>query len=99
MTTGPTDGKVTTPAGGPGGMPLALPLSEGLGFTRRATRTNRLWCPGLALKLHDEGWDFSECSWVWHSYLASGFCGSIDRVEGEAVLDQYLNLLPLCAVT
>ena len=30
MTTGPTDGKVTTPAGGPGGMPLALSLSEGL---------------------------------------------------------------------
>ena len=32
MTTGPTDGKVTTPAGGPGGMPLALRLSEGLGI-------------------------------------------------------------------
>ena len=30
MTTGPTDGKVTTPAGGPGGMPLALSLNEGL---------------------------------------------------------------------
>ncbi len=31
MTTGPTDVKVTTTAGGPGGMPLALRLSEGLG--------------------------------------------------------------------
>ena len=33
MTTGPTDGKVTTPAGGPGGMPLALASNEGLGIT------------------------------------------------------------------
>ena len=32
MTTGPTDGKVTTPAGGPVGMPLALRLNEGLGI-------------------------------------------------------------------
>ena len=31
MTTGPTDVKVTTAAGGPDGMPLALRLSEGLG--------------------------------------------------------------------
>ena len=31
MTTGPTDGKVTTAAGGPDGMPLAHGLSEGLG--------------------------------------------------------------------
>jgi len=35
MTTGPTDGKVTTPAGGPDGMPLALRLNEGLGLTGR----------------------------------------------------------------
>ena len=34
MTTGPTDAKVTTAAGGPDGMPLALKLNEGLGFTR-----------------------------------------------------------------
>ena len=34
MTTGPTDGKVPTPAGGPGGLPLALRLSEGLGLAR-----------------------------------------------------------------
>ena len=34
MTTGPTDVKVTTAAGGPDGMPLALKLNEGLGFTR-----------------------------------------------------------------
>ena len=35
MTTGPTDVKVTTTAGGPGGIPLALRLNEGLGvFTR-----------------------------------------------------------------
>ena len=33
MTTGPTDGKVTTPAGGPGGMPLALASNEGLGVS------------------------------------------------------------------
>jgi len=33
MMTGPTDGKCGTPAGGPGGMPLALRLNEGLGFT------------------------------------------------------------------
>ena len=33
MTTGPTDVKVTTAAGGPDGMPLALRLSEGLGVT------------------------------------------------------------------
>ena len=31
MTTGPTDGTVTTAAGGPDGMPLALKLNEGLG--------------------------------------------------------------------
>ena len=31
MTTGPTDGKVTTAADGPDGMPLALKLNEGLG--------------------------------------------------------------------
>ena len=31
MTTGPTDEESTTAAGGPGGMPLALRLSEGLG--------------------------------------------------------------------
>ena len=33
MTTGPTDVKVTTAADGPDGMPLALKLNEGLGFT------------------------------------------------------------------
>ena len=33
MTTGPTEGKCANPAGGPGGMPLALRLSEGLGVT------------------------------------------------------------------
>ena len=32
MTTGPTDGTVTTAAGGPDGMPLALKLNEGLGL-------------------------------------------------------------------
>jgi hypothetical protein len=37
MTTGPTEGKCANPAGGPGGMPLALRLSEGLGITRAAT--------------------------------------------------------------
>jgi hypothetical protein len=31
MTTGPNDGKCGTPAGGPGGMPAALRLNEGLG--------------------------------------------------------------------
>ena len=35
MTTGPTDAKVTTAAGGPGGMPAALRLSEGLGLAGR----------------------------------------------------------------
>ena len=38
MTTGPTDVKVTTTAGGPGGMPLALRLNEGLGITGRDVR-------------------------------------------------------------
>ena len=33
MTTGPTDVKVTTAAGGPDGMPLALKLNEGLGHS------------------------------------------------------------------
>jgi hypothetical protein len=33
MTTGPTDVKVTTAAGGPDGMPLALKLNEGLGVS------------------------------------------------------------------
>jgi len=33
MTPGPTDGKCGNPAGGPGGMPLALRLNEGLGRT------------------------------------------------------------------
>ena len=32
MTTGQNDGKCANPAGGPGGMPLALRLSEGLGI-------------------------------------------------------------------
>jgi len=32
MTTGPTEGKCANPAGGPGGMPAALRLSEGLGI-------------------------------------------------------------------
>ena len=35
MTTGPTDGTVTTAAGGPDGMPLALRLSERLGHVPR----------------------------------------------------------------
>ena len=35
MTTGPTDVKVTTAAGGPDGMPLALKFNEGLGHTPR----------------------------------------------------------------
>jgi hypothetical protein len=30
MTTGPTDGRVTTLAGGPDGMPLVLPLERGV---------------------------------------------------------------------
>ena len=30
MTTGPADGKCANPAGGPGGMPLALRLNEGI---------------------------------------------------------------------
>ena len=52
MTTGPTDVKVTTAAGGPGGMPLALKLNEGLGricvlLTCRATA---LWARLAALK-------------------------------------------------
>ena len=34
MTTGPADVKVTTAAGGPDGMPLALKLNDGLGCTR-----------------------------------------------------------------
>ena len=40
MTTGPTDGTVTTAAGGPGGMPLALKLNEELGHMvpKRAER-------------------------------------------------------------
>ena len=38
MTTGPTDVKVTTAAGGPDGMPLALKLNEGLGITGRDAR-------------------------------------------------------------
>ena len=37
MTTGPHGGKCDNPEGGPGGMPLALRLSEGLGITRAAT--------------------------------------------------------------
>ena len=36
MTTGPTDVKVTTAAGGPDGMPLALKLNEGLGAASEA---------------------------------------------------------------
>ena len=39
MTTGPTDVKVTTAAGGPDGMPLALRLSEGLGAHVQPTNT------------------------------------------------------------
>ena len=38
MTTGPTDEESTTAAGGPGGMPLALRLSEGLGPNAAAAR-------------------------------------------------------------
>ena len=39
MTTGPTDVKVTTAAGGPDGMPLALKLNEGLGPPARDSTT------------------------------------------------------------
>ena len=42
MTTGPTDGKVTTPAGGPGGMPLALASNEGLGFFGERQKTTHI---------------------------------------------------------
>ena len=38
MTTGPTDVKVTTAAGGPDGMPLALKLNEELGVSARMVR-------------------------------------------------------------
>jgi hypothetical protein len=41
MTLGPTAGKCANPAGGPGGMPLALRLSEGLGLTVFASRPCR----------------------------------------------------------
>ena len=35
MTTGPNDGKCANPAGGPGGMPLALRSNEGLDLAAR----------------------------------------------------------------
>ena len=38
MTTGPTEGKCANPAGGPGGMPLALKFNEGLGVSARMVR-------------------------------------------------------------
>ena len=41
MTTGPTDEESTTAAGGPGGMPLALRLSEGLGPNATTLRVLR----------------------------------------------------------
>ena len=41
MTTGPTDVKVTTAAGGPDGMPLALKFNEGLGVAPRKTDVRR----------------------------------------------------------
>ena len=41
MTPGPTDGKCANPAGGPGGMPLALRLNEGLGITALCVRAGR----------------------------------------------------------
>lgn len=54
MTPGPTEGKCANPAGGPGGMPLALPLSEGLGITRAAT------CAVLASLAYPHGSLYSE---------------------------------------
>ena len=47
MTTGPTDVKVTTAAGGPDGMPLALKFNEGLGCTGRADEPR--WCQRAAV--------------------------------------------------
>ena len=41
MTTGPPDGKCANPAGGPGGMPLALRLNEGLGSTGQGKEEDR----------------------------------------------------------
>ena len=41
MTTGPPDGKCANPAGGPGGMPLALRLNEGLGSTEQGKEEDR----------------------------------------------------------
>lgn len=55
MTTGPTDEESTTAAGGPGGMPLALRLSEGLGPNAQAVA--RWYCvsrEGMATLCVDE---------------------------------------------
>ena len=38
MTPGPPDGKCANPVGGPGGMPLALRLNEGLGVAASRPR-------------------------------------------------------------
>ena len=43
MTTGPTDGTVTTAADGPGGMPLALRLNEGLGLAVPSLRRTSMF--------------------------------------------------------
>ena len=62
MTTGPTDVKVTTAAGGPDGMPLALRLSEGLGPVPRwwtckthGPGTHSAWgCPECVREMRGE---------------------------------------------
>ena len=56
MTTGPTDVKVTTAAGGPDGMPLALKFNEGLG------PMPRWWtCATHGDALPQNAWGCPEC--------------------------------------
>ena len=43
MTPGPTEGKCANPAGGPGGMPLALKLNEGLGHNAQNLTGDAAW--------------------------------------------------------
>ena len=55
MTTGPEDGKVTDPAGGPDGMPAALRLSEWLGIAVRCLR-GWLWRSKPSMRVDSKAW-------------------------------------------
>ena len=90
MTTGPTDGNVTTPAGGPGGMPLALASNEGLDLAARERRMDRL-ISGL------RWWARNWPAWPWLDRkmgVGPGFGLTLLAVGLALNLGPFLRLIP-----